>query len=271
VSSSHFFAYLYRLRFIQRWILMRSAVPENVAEHTFQVALLTHALCTIARDVFGKSGVDAGAAVIVALFHDAEEVMTGDIPSPVKHHNPGMLRSIREIEALASQQLLDMVPTQLADSYRDIIGDGQRRDDLLRWVKAADTLDDSSWLAERRSCPDCRLRVACQDCRTVRVVGKAYRHGRVLIAVEALDQVERTALNPTQRRVVVTGDGGAAELTAWIDGTGGSAVISVGADVLAATRIGDPDDGQPMPFDVRVQAQGEQAVRGAWTIRQAGS
>jgi hypothetical protein len=136
--------------------------------------------------------------------------------------------------------------------------------------KAADSLDDSSWLAERRSCPDCRLQVACQDCRTLRVVGKAYRRGRVLIAVEALDRVERTAINPTQRRVVVTGDGGAAELTAWIDGTGGSAVISVGADVLAATRIGDPDDDQPMPFDVRVQAQAEQAVRGAWTIRQAG-
>jgi 5'-deoxynucleotidase len=141
VSSSHFFAYLYRLRFIQRWILMRSAVPENVAEHSFQVALLTHALCTISRDVFGNSQVDAGSAVILALFHDAEEVMTGDIPSPVKHHNPGMLRSIREIELLASQQLLGMVPSQLAGSYRDIIGDGEQRRDLLRWVKAADTLD----------------------------------------------------------------------------------------------------------------------------------
>jgi 5'-deoxynucleotidase len=141
VSSSHFFAYLYRLRFIQRWVLMRSAVPENVAEHTYQVALLTHALCTISRDVFGNADVDTGGAVILALFHDAEEVMTGDIPSPVKHHNPGMLRSIREIESLASQQLLSMVPSQLAGSYSAIIGDGQRSGDLLRWVKAADTLD----------------------------------------------------------------------------------------------------------------------------------
>jgi 5'-deoxynucleotidase len=141
VSSSHFFAYLYRLRFIQRWILMRSAVPENVAEHSFQVALLTHALCTISRDIFGNQDVDAGGAVILALFHDAEEVMTGDIPSPVKHHSPGMLRSVREIESLASQQLLSMVPEQLAGSYRGIIGDDQRRRDLLRWVKAADTLD----------------------------------------------------------------------------------------------------------------------------------
>lgn len=138
--SSHFFAYLYRLRFIQRWVLMRSAVGESVAEHTFQVALLTHALCTIAHEVFGKP-VDAGAAVILALFHDAEEVMTGDIPSPVKHHNPGMLRSIREIESLASEQLLSMVPEQLAGAYRPVIGPATRDPELLRWVKAADTLD----------------------------------------------------------------------------------------------------------------------------------
>jgi 5'-deoxynucleotidase len=141
VSSSHFFAYLYRLRFIQRWVLMRSAVTESVAEHSFQVALLTHALCTIAREVFGNKSVDAGGAVILALFHDAEEVMTGDIPSPVKHHNPGMLRSIREIEALASEQLLSMVPQQLADAYRPVIGPAARDPELTRWVKAADTLD----------------------------------------------------------------------------------------------------------------------------------
>jgi hypothetical protein len=137
--------------------------------------------------------------------------------------------------------------------------------------KAADILDDSSWLTRRDRCPDCRIRVACQDCGTLRVVGWAYRRGRVLIAVEALDRVERTALNPSGRRVLVTGDGGVAELTAWIDGTGNRAVISVGADVLAATRLGDPDDGQPMAFEVRIEGQAEQAIRGAWTIRQAGS
>jgi 5'-deoxynucleotidase len=138
--ESHFFAYLYRLRLIQRWILMRSAVPENVAEHSFHVALLTHALCTIARDIFGRD-VDAGQAVILALFHDVEEVLTGDLPSPVKHHNPGMLTSIREIESLASSRLLGMVPEQLAGAYRPIIGEAQRDPDLIRWVKAADTLD----------------------------------------------------------------------------------------------------------------------------------
>jgi len=139
--QSHFFPYLYRLRLIQRWILMRSAVPENVAEHSFHVALLTHALCTIAREVYGRDDVDAGQAVILALFHDAEEVLTGDLPSPVKHHNPGMLTSIREIESLASARLLGMVPEQLAAAYEPVIGAAQRDPELIRWVKAADTLD----------------------------------------------------------------------------------------------------------------------------------
>jgi 5'-deoxynucleotidase len=137
---SHFYAYLYRLRLIQRWVLMRSAVPENVAEHSFQVALLTHALCTIAREVFGRQ-VDASGAVVLALFHDVEEVMTGDIPSPVKHHNPGMLRSVREIEQLASQQLLGMVPPELASVYRRLVNGADRDPELMTWVKAADALD----------------------------------------------------------------------------------------------------------------------------------
>ncbi len=138
--QSHFFAYLYRLRLIQRWVLMRSAVPENVAEHSFHVALLTHALCTIAREVFGRD-VNAGQAVVLALYHDAEEVLTGDLPSPVKHHNPGMLTSIREIESLAGSRLLGMVPEELAAAFRPVIGDAQRDVELIRWVKAADTLD----------------------------------------------------------------------------------------------------------------------------------
>ena len=135
--------------------------------------------------------------------------------------------------------------------------------------RADDSRDDTPWLATRRGCPGCQLRVACEDCTSVRVAGSAYRRGRVLIAVEALDQVEHTALNPSRRRVLVTDGGGLSELPAWIDGSGGSAVISVAADLLAATRYGDPDDQEPMVFNVVIQAQAEEAVRGTWAITSA--
>ena len=136
---SHFFAYLYRLRFIQRWSLMRSSLPENAAEHTFDVAVLTHALCVIAREVFDKE-VDAEGAVLLALFHDVTEVITGDISAPVKHHNSRILHSMREIELLAGDQLLAMVPEPLKEVYRPLIQQSEVDPSLLVWVKAADKL-----------------------------------------------------------------------------------------------------------------------------------
>jgi hypothetical protein len=132
------------------------------------------------------------------------------------------------------------------------------------------TLDDARWLAGRRGCPGCQLRVACEDCTTMRIVGWAYRRSRVLIAVEALDQPELTALNPSRRRVLVTDDNGISELPAWIDGSGGAAVISVAGELLAAAWPDSTGDGEPMDFTVVVEALSEQPVRGSWTIRQAG-
>jgi 5'-deoxynucleotidase len=136
---NHFFAYLYRLRFIRRWSLMRNTVPENVAEHSFFVAVLTHALCTIGHEVFHKE-VETDRAVTLALFHDVGEVITGDIPTPVKHHNQGMLASMREMEVLASKQLLEMAPAGLAEVYRPLLQHRSEDEELLGWVKAADKL-----------------------------------------------------------------------------------------------------------------------------------
>jgi hypothetical protein len=136
-------------------------------------------------------------------------------------------------------------------------------------LRSAGNVDDSGWLASRRDCPGCRLTVACQDCPTVRITGSAYRRGRVTIAVEALGRPEQTALNPSRRRVVVTDENGLSELQAWIDGTGRSAVISVAADLLAAASAGPTQDDEPMTFQVVIQAEAEQAVRGTWTITSA--
>ncbi len=136
---SPFFAYLFRLRFIQRWSLMRSAVPENVAEHSYEVALLTHALCTIRTMIYGGA-VDTGRAVVLALFHDGAEVITGDIPAPVKHHDEAIQHNLRTMESLAGEQLLSMVPLELLPAYQPLIPASAADAELRSIVKAADKL-----------------------------------------------------------------------------------------------------------------------------------
>jgi len=140
--DSHFFAYMYRLRYIERWSLMRNTVKENVAEHSFHVAILTHVLCTIANEVYGRQ-VPTDRIVSMALFHDATEVFTGDIPTPVKHHNPKILSNFREIEQLAAERLLDMVPAKLHGVYEPLIDTKKAsyEPELKKYVKAADLLD----------------------------------------------------------------------------------------------------------------------------------
>lgn len=138
--ANHFLAYLYRLQYIERWSLMRSTTPENVAEHSYHVALIAHALGSIAREIFHRD-VNPDEAVTYALFHDATEVFTGDIPTPVKHHNPGILSNFREIEALAAERLLATVPSELQETYRPLLNRKPVNPELDKLLKAADLLD----------------------------------------------------------------------------------------------------------------------------------
>src|SRR6266511_4904354 len=114
---SHFFAYLFRMKFIRRWGLMYSTHPENVQEHSLRVALIAHALATIRNRVFGGS-VNADRAAVLALFHDASEVLTGDLPTPVKYFNPEIAGAYRAIERVARDKLLSMVPAPLKADYQ---------------------------------------------------------------------------------------------------------------------------------------------------------
>ena len=135
--KSHFFAYISRMRFIQRWALMRNTAPENVQEHSHQAAVLAHALAVIRNERFGGH-LDPGAVAAAALYHDASEILTGDMPTPIKYHDPAIRAAYKDVEAVASRKLLDLLPPELQNAYRPILleEDGEIR----RVVKAADKL-----------------------------------------------------------------------------------------------------------------------------------
>ena len=135
--KSHFFAYISRMRFIQRWALMRNTAPENVQEHSHQAAVLAHALAVIRREKFGGT-VDPGLAAAAALYHDASEILTGDMPTPIKYHNPAIRSAYKDVEALAERKLLTMLPRELQSAYTPVLTEVPQEVETL--VKAADKL-----------------------------------------------------------------------------------------------------------------------------------
>ncbi|MCI9649402.1 5'-deoxynucleotidase [Oscillibacter sp.] len=135
--KSHFFAYISRMRFIQRWALMRNTAPENVQEHSHQAAVLAHALAVIRNEKFGGC-VDAGAVAAAALYHDASEILTGDMPTPIKYGNPAIRGAYKDVEAVANGKLLAMLPEELHSAYAPLLTEVPPETERL--VKAADKL-----------------------------------------------------------------------------------------------------------------------------------
>lgn len=135
---NHFFAYLFRMKYIKRWGLMRNAMEENLEEHTLEVALLAHALAVIRRDVFGVS-CDPERVAAAAMFHDASEIFTGDLPTPVKYLTAELTGAYREIEHTAEDKLLSFLPGALEGSYRALFAAAHDAD-IYPLVKAADRL-----------------------------------------------------------------------------------------------------------------------------------
>ena len=135
--KSHFFAYISRMRFIQRWALMRNTAPENVQEHSHQVAVLAHALAVLRNEKFGGH-VDPGAVAVAALYHDASEILTGDMPTPIKYDNPAIRKAYKDVEAVAEKKLLHMLPQELQAVYAPILTPADSEIESL--VKAADKL-----------------------------------------------------------------------------------------------------------------------------------
>ena len=135
--NSHFFAYISRMRFIQRWALMRNTASENVQEHSHQVAVLAHALALIRNEKFGGR-VDPGLVASAALYHDASEILTGDMPTPIKYDNPAIRTAYKDVEAVAEGKLLRMLPPELRDAYAPVLTAVDP--EVERLVKAADKL-----------------------------------------------------------------------------------------------------------------------------------
>lgn len=135
---SHFYAYMARMKFIKRWGLRRNTREENDQEHSLQVAMIAHALCMLRNARYGGQ-VDPGKAVILAVYHEAAEVITGDLASPIKYFNPGIRQAYKDIERLAGEKLLSYLPQDLREDYRPLLFPEQ---DSLEWriVKSADKI-----------------------------------------------------------------------------------------------------------------------------------
>ncbi len=136
----HFFAMLSRMKYINRWGLMRNTRSENICEHSLEVALIAHALANIGNRRFHKN-YDPHRAAALGLLHDASEIITGDMPTPVKYHSEEIRRAYGEVEDMAVEHLVSMLPEELRPEYRELMTMSAPGDqDLKPLVKAADRI-----------------------------------------------------------------------------------------------------------------------------------
>ena len=164
-----FFATISRMKYIERWALMRSSRPENISEHALEVASIAHVLCTIGNLRYGRS-LDADRAAVIGLYHDATEIITGDMPTPVKYHNRDIRRAYKDVEEAAARRLIELLPEDLRGVYEQILlpetgenGDGEKY--LLRLVKAADKLSALIKCIEEENAGNAEFRTARQTIR----------------------------------------------------------------------------------------------------------
>ncbi|MCH5316707.1 MAG: 5'-deoxynucleotidase [Eubacterium sp.] len=136
---SNFFAMVNRMKLIDRWALMRNTAKENIAEHSHSVAVIAHALCIIGNKKFGKN-YDAERCAVLALYHDTTEVITGDMPTPVKYYNEDIKSVYKDIERVAGERLLAMLPEDLKEDYVPLFEKQTEDEELWKIVKAADKI-----------------------------------------------------------------------------------------------------------------------------------
>lgn len=136
--SSHFFALFSRMKYIDRWSLMRNTDSESLSQHSLDVSAIAHALAVIGNKRLGKS-YDTGKIALTGMYHDMPEIITGDMPTPVKYHNPEIREAFGNIEKAAQRSLLDTLPEDLREEYKDFLIPDET-DEGYRLVKAADKI-----------------------------------------------------------------------------------------------------------------------------------
>lgn len=137
--DSHFLATLSRMKYIERWALMRNSRPENLSEHSLEVSMIAHTLCIIGNARYGKN-LNAEKAALIGIYHDASEIITGDMPTPIKYYNKDIRDAFKEVESLAEKRLLAQLPEDLRPYYAGIFQATEEETYLRKLVKAADKL-----------------------------------------------------------------------------------------------------------------------------------
>lgn len=165
-----FFATISRMKYIERWALMRNSRPENLSEHALEVAVIAHVLCTIGNQRYGRD-LNADRAAMLGLYHDVTEIITGDMPTPVKYHSREIRRAYHEVEDAAAQRLLLLLPEDLRDTYRGILlpeksENADQEAYLCRLVKAADKLSALIKCVEEENAGNGEFRTAKQTIQT---------------------------------------------------------------------------------------------------------
>ena len=137
--NNNFYAMLSRMKYINRWGLMRNTIHENISEHSLDVAIIAHALA-IFSNIYFNNNINAERIALLAMFHDCTEIITGDLPTPIKYFAPEIREAYKEVENVAKDRLLDGLPTELKSVYEPLLVETEEERELWRFVKAADKL-----------------------------------------------------------------------------------------------------------------------------------
>lgn len=139
MQKSNFFALMSRMKYIARWGLMKNTIPENIQEHSLTVCMIAHALAVIGRDIYHKS-VDPGLCAAAAIYHDATEILTGDLPTPIKYFSPEIRDAYKAVEHSSQTRILSMLPYELQSSYKPLFDIAAEESEIHNLIKAADRI-----------------------------------------------------------------------------------------------------------------------------------